>query len=129
VDSLLIPSNEFLSDEPLLREIQRRAVRFFWQEADPATGLVKDRAGNFDQDQYTAASIASTGYGLAALPIGVTNQWLSRPEAAERARKTLRFLLSMPNEKGWMGHFVDKHDGARIWNSEFSSIDTGILLC
>jgi hypothetical protein len=115
-------------DECLLEEVQRRAVRFFWEKADPGTGLINDRANNFGTDDYTIASIAATGYGLAALPIGVAHGWLNRAEAAARARTTLRFLLAMPNERGWMAHFVDKRSGERAWQSEHSSIDTALLV-
>jgi hypothetical protein len=117
-----------LSDQELLEEVQRRAVRFFWEKTDPATGLVNDRANNFGADDETVASIASTGYGLAALPIAVERGWLSQTEAAERARATLRFLLSMPNQHGWLVHFVDRRTGERVWGSEYSSIDTALLV-
>jgi hypothetical protein len=40
------------------------------------------------------ASIASTEYGLAALPIAVERGRLSRSEAADRAKITLPFLAS-----------------------------------
>ena len=101
------PEQAQLSDEQLLQEVQRRAVRFFWEKADPGTGLINDRANNFGDDNYIVASNAATGYGLAALPIGVENGWLRPDEAAIRARTTLRFLLTMPNEHGWVFHFVD----------------------
>jgi hypothetical protein len=117
------------SDRLLLQEVQRRAVNFFLEKAHPATGLINDRAHNFKDDNFTVASIAATGYGLAALPIGVANQWLTRVEAARRARTTLRFLTTMPHERGWMCRFVDKSNGERMWGSEYSSIDTAILLC
>ena len=116
------------TDEQLLNELQRRAALFFWEKADPGTGLVNDRANNFDSDDYTAASTAATGYALAALPIAVEHGWLNRDEAAARARTTLRFLLTMPHKHGWMIHFVDKRNGQRLWESEFSSIDTALLL-
>jgi hypothetical protein len=116
------------SDRKLLEEVQHRAVRFFWEKADPATGLVNDRANNFGADDETVASIASTGYALAALPIAVQNGWLNRNEAAGRARATLRFLLTMPNEHGWLVHFVDKRNGERVWGSEYSTIDTALLV-
>ena len=121
------PEQAQLSDEQLLQEVQRRAVRFFWEKADPGTGLINDRANNFGDDNYIVASNAATGYGLAALPIGVENGWLRPDEAAIRARTTLRFLLTMPNEHGWVVHFVDKRNGARMWESEYSSIDTALL--
>ncbi len=116
------------TDEQLLEELQRRALLYFWQKADPGTGLVNDRANNFGADDYTAASSAATGYGLAALPIGVEHGWLTRDDAAARARTTLRFLLTMPHEHGWMLHFLDKRNGQRLWDSEFSSIDTALLV-
>ena len=123
------PTEARLSDQLLIQEVQRRALSFFWEKAHPSTGLINDRAHNSGDDDSTVASIAATGYGLAALPIGVVNRWLSRHEAGERARTTLRFLVTMPHEHGWMCHFVDKRNGSRVWNCEYSSIDTALLLC
>jgi hypothetical protein len=122
-----LPAQSQPPDDWLLEEVQRRAIRFFWEKADPGTGLINDRANNFGTDDYTRASIAATGYGLAALPVGVEHGWLNRIEAAVRARATLRFLLTMPNERGWVAHFVDKRSGERAWQSEYSSIDTALL--
>ena len=116
------------TDNQLIDELQRRAILYFWQKADPGTGLINDRANNFGADDYIAASIAATGYGLSALPIGVEHGWLDRAKAAARARKTLRFLLTMPHQHGWMFHFVDKRNGQRHWKSEFSTIDTALLV-
>ena len=121
-------ANTPVTDEQLLEELQRRAVLYFWEKADPGTGLVNDRAKNFGGDDYTAASTAATGYGLAALPIAVEHGWLDRDQAAARARTTLRFLLTMPHQHGWMFHFLDKRNGQRLWKSEFSSIDTALLV-
>jgi hypothetical protein len=117
-----------MTDLEILEEVQHRAVDFFWEKADPHTGLISDRAHNFGDDNRNVASTASTGYGLAALPIGVAHGWRNPNEAAERARVTLRFVLTMPNEHGWLAHFVDKRDGKSVWQSEVSSIDTALLL-
>src|SRR5260370_25357274 len=112
----------------LLDEIERRAFRYFWEQADPHTGLVNDRAGNFGPDDYTVASIAATGYGLAALPIGVERGWIDYDAAAARARITLQFSLTLSHQHGWIVHFVDKHSGERVWKSEYSTIDTTLLV-
>src|ERR1700750_205042 len=101
-----------LADQSVLREVQRRAFGFFWEKAHPSTRLLNDRTNNFGPDDAPmVASIAATGYGLAALPIGVANQWIPRQTAAERARVTLRFLLTMPHQRGWLYHFVDGQNG------------------
>src|SRR5947208_19747 len=74
-----------LNRAQLLVEVQRRAFRFFWENADPSTGLVSDRAVNHGKETRSIASIASTGYGLAALAIGSRHGWISRQKASERA--------------------------------------------
>lgn len=118
-----------VSDQKLLVEVQRRAFRFFWDESDPASGLTKDRADNAAPDKYTVASIASTGYALASLPIAVNHRWVDRKVAYARALTTLRFVHDqLPNVHGWYYHFVDLHSGERVWKCELSSIDTTLLV-
>lgn len=63
---------------------------FFWQEANlnknsPGFGLIRDRA---PEDKYIS-SIASVGFGLTALVIGVERGWISRDEGLDRALGTL----------------------------------------
>lgn len=111
-----------------LDEVERAEFRFFLERADPVTGLVADRAAITGQDHYTVASIAATGYGLAALAIGAERRWIDRAEAIRRAEKCLRFLLSMEHNHGWMYHFVDGRTGKREWQCEVSTIDTALLV-
>lgn len=116
---------------PSLEIVERRAFDFFWNESDPVTGLTRDRAHNTGDVSGTnsIASIAATGYALAALPVGVSHGWISKKQGYERALTTLRFLRDkLPNEHGFYFHFVDSTTGARVWNSELSSIDTALLI-
>jgi hypothetical protein len=117
---------------PRLEIVQRRAFDFFWHESHPQTGLTKDREKNNtgpDAGKATVASIASTGYALAALPIGVEHGWVSKQEAYERALVTLRFVHDkLPQVHGFYYHFIDWRTGERVWNSELSSIDTSLLV-
>jgi hypothetical protein len=117
------------ADLPSLLEIERRAFRFFWEETHPQTGLTKDRAGNTgNRDDYTVASIAATGYALAALPIGVERGWVARRAAYDRALTTLRFAVRhLPNNHGFFYHFIDWRTGERVWKCELSSIDSGVF--
>ena len=119
-------------DDQLLDEIERRACCFFWEQASPETGLVKDRcnARKATTDDSIAASIAATGFGLTALSIGDKRGYISRSEARSRVLTTLRFLHDkLPNHRGFFYHFANINTGERVWDSEVSSIDTAILLC
>jgi hypothetical protein len=112
-----------------LETLARRATEFFWHETHPATGLTKDRAKNIGSpDSYTVASVAATGYALAALPIAVSRGWRSRADAQQRALLILRFLsLELHHQHGFFYHFLDWRDGKRVWSCELSSIDSALL--
>lgn len=116
-------------DEVFLEELQRRAFLYFWEQSDPATGLTKDRAGNFGGGDRGVASMAATGFGLTALTIGERRGWVSRDEAYARALAALRHLRDkQAHEHGWFHHFVDAATGEPMPGSEVSSIDTALLL-
>ena len=117
-------------DDAFLEDLERADCQFFLDQADPDTGLVKDRCHVRQPDTGIVASIAATGFGLTALCIGQKRGYVSYPDARNRVIATLRFLWkSMPNHRGFYFHFAHQKTGERIWDSEISSIDTSILLC
>src|SRR5215472_11793490 len=117
-------------NEQLLDEIERRACRYFYEMADPNTGLVRDRADTDETYTPSVASIAATGFGLSALAIAASRRYIEARDAQSRVRTTLKFLCEQAaQEHGFLYHFLDSATGKRIWNSEASSIDTTWLLC
>jgi len=58
-----------LSDDQFLDEIERAIFLYFWEQASPSTGQVKDRAFAAGNDTRTVSSISATGFGLTALCI------------------------------------------------------------
>jgi hypothetical protein len=124
------PASPSLRDDPLLEELERGAFRFFWEQANPETGLVRDRFNVRKPDKSEQASIAATGFGLTALCIGEKREYISRPESLRRVLDTLRFLWKkLPHHRGFFYHWANVNTGQRIWDSEVSSVDTAILLC
>jgi len=119
-----------LSDDDLLEELERTAFEFFWNEADPQTGLVRDRANANGVDARLTSSIAATGFGLTALCIGHRRNYRPPAEIVERVRRSLRFLANDAQQvNGFLYHFVDMRNGIRLGFSELSPIDMAILLC
>src|SRR5215471_4378304 len=82
------------TDEQLLDEIQRASFEFFWNEASPKTGQVKDRALANGNDSHTMSSTAATGFRLGCLCIGDQRGYRKSEEITDRVRKTLRFLAN-----------------------------------
>ncbi len=126
------PSTGTLSadDDQFLEQLEESTFQFFWDQASPQTGMVKDRCNVTGADNTLVSSIAATGFGLTALCIGAKRGYISESEAYERAALTLRFLWKkLPHHRGFFYHFANINTGERMWDSEISSVDTAILLC
>jgi hypothetical protein len=118
------------SDDSFLLALEEANFRYFWEQADPNTGLVRDRNNVLKPDKSDLGSIAATGFGLTALCIGEKRGFVPYREAAERARKTLQFLWTkLSHHRGFFFHWANVSTGERLWDSEASSVDTAILLC
>lgn len=120
-----------LYGEKLLKKELRKSYNFFIKEINldkksKGFGLIRDKtilANNI-------ASIASVGYGLAALIIGVEHNWIGYKKAFDRANGTLdTFINNVEEENGFFYHFINMKTGKREWNCEISIIDTAIFLC
>lgn len=119
--------------EALLDTLQHTAFDFFWNEANPANGLIRDRYA----PNSTFASIASVGFGLSGIPIGIDHGWVSRSAGAARVHRTLLTFYNGPQgttsvgkigNQGLFYHFLNINTATRFDTGvELSSIDTGLL--
>ncbi len=117
-------------EDAFLEEVQRTTFQFFWDSADPTSGLVKDRSLARQQDARNVASIAATGFGLTALCIAAERNWQPRDAILARVLTTLRFAADkLAHEHGFFYHFLKMDTGERVFKSEVSNIDTSIFLC
>jgi hypothetical protein len=130
-DPASVPGKSVLSpeDEKFLDDLQRRGIQFFIDSTDPETGLMSDRAKADGSKPGDVASIASVGFGLTALCIGVERGWMARQEAYERSLRVLKFLRDRAtHEHGHFYHFMEMSTGRRVWECEVSNIDTALLM-
>ena len=117
--------------EKLILKELKKSYNFFIKEAkkkknSKGYGLVRDKTLLANH----IASIASVGYALGALVIGVEHKWLKYDKAYNRANRTLdTFINSVEGKNGFYYHFVNMETGKREWNCELSIIDTGIFIC
>ncbi|WP_294358594.1 glucoamylase family protein [uncultured Sphingomonas sp.] len=120
------------ASDVLVRDLQQRTFRYFWDTTDAATGLAPDR-----WPTPSFASIAAVGFALTAYPIGVANGWITREQARDRTLATLRFFARAPQgaaptgtagHHGLFYHFLDMARGHRFGRTELSTIDTALLM-
>ncbi len=112
-------------DVALLDAVAHETFDYFWYEANPANGLIKDRS-----TPDSPSSIAAVGFGLAALPVGVNRGWITYDQGYERALTTLQTFAEsgVQGKGGFFYHFVDMQTGERVWSCEVSSIDTALFI-
>ena len=131
-EAIPLTPKAFQSGDDFLEYLQATAFDFFWFEANPANGLIRDRT-----QPSSPVSIAAVGFGLSGICIGVDHGWITREQAANRVLRTLQTFYSAPQgpdktgtigHKGWFYHFLNFDDATRFRNSELSSIDTALLL-
>jgi hypothetical protein len=119
------------TDAVLLDQLQQAAFGYFLEYVNPDNGLIADTSL-----PGAPSSIAATGFGLSAYPVGVERDWMSRGDAATRTLVTLRFFAESPqgrekNATGYKGlyyHFLEMRTGQRTWRSEISLIDSALLI-
>jgi hypothetical protein len=114
-----------------LETLQRESFCYFLHETNPANGLVKDKTA-----PDSPASIAATGFALAAYPVGIERGFISHAAAVERTLATLRFFWNSPHGpepdatgyQGFYYHFLDLQTGRRTQQCELSTVDSAFLL-
>ena len=113
-------------------ELHERTFWWFWDVADPATGLVPDR-----WPTPSFSSVAAIGFALTAYAVGAERGWVSRADAANRVQLTLQYLAEAPQGpdatgtagyRGFFYHFLDMATGTRFGQVELSTVDTALLL-
>src|SRR5476651_1465132 len=124
-------SRQRLTVEEELEILQRESFSYFVHETNPQNGLVCDKTA-----PDWPASIAATGFALAAYPVAVERGFITRASAIETILATLRFFWNSrqgpePDATGYHGfyyHFLDMQTGRRAWQCELSTVDSTILI-
>jgi hypothetical protein len=121
-----------LTTNALIDSLQYRSFLFFWNEANPVNGLIRDRS-----QPGSPCSIASQGFGFSAICTAVDRGWITREAGRDRILAALQTYWNGPQGtaatgmmgyKGFFYHFLNMSTGYREWSSELSTIDTALLL-
>src|SRR4051812_16401428 len=100
--ALAAPARAQLTEAALLDTVQHTAFQYFWTEANPANGLIRDRSTG-----TSPASIAAMGFGLSSICVGIDHGWITRAEGATRVQAALQTLWTAPQsdqENGFIGY-------------------------
>jgi hypothetical protein len=117
-----IKRKDKLSDEDLLDLVQRQTFLYFWDGAQSASGLARDRTGRLADPADDDVAIGGSGFGIMALIVACERGWVTRSEAHARLSKMLNCLERATCYHGLYPHFMHGDTGS---TRPFSRKDDG----
>lgn len=111
------------TDEQALDQVQRDAIRYFWEYADPISKLARERY--LEEDPDFESNIITTGgsaFGLMSIIVGIERGFLPRDEAVSRLTTAMHFLEKAERFHGAWPHWIDNKTGKAI---PFGTKDNG----
>jgi len=97
------------TDEALLDQVQEDTFNYFWEGAEPISGLARERIHldniypSHDKDIIT---IGGSGFGLMAILVGVERNFINRDQALDRYEQILNFLEKADRFHGAWPHWL-----------------------
>lgn len=114
-----------LSDDQLLDTLQKQTINYFWEGAEPTSGLARERLHMDNQYPYHDKNIVTTGgsgFGLMAILVGVERNYITRQQALERYEMIVDYLEKADRFHGAWPHWLVGETGKV---QPFSKMDNG----
>jgi exo beta-1,2-glucooligosaccharide sophorohydrolase (non-reducing end) len=107
------------SDDELLTMVQEECFHYYWEGADPSSGMARENIPGDDRIIATGAS----GFGIAALVVGVDRGFITREQGIERLTKIIGFLEHAQRYHGVWSHYMNGSTGQTM--PVFGMFDNG----
>jgi hypothetical protein len=122
-----------ISDDSLMTLVQYQTFQYFWEGAEPVSGMARERYHMDDVYPTSPKEVVTSGgsgFGLMALIVGIERGFITRQQGIERFTKILDFLENADTFHGvwphwWNGStgkvypFSKKDDGGDLVESSF----------
>ncbi|WP_321289404.1 glucoamylase family protein [uncultured Sunxiuqinia sp.] len=102
------------SNEQLLDTVQYQTFQYFWNGAEPTSGLARERIhldGVYPQNDQQVVTLGGSGFGLMAILVGVERGFITRERALERYQKIVDYLAKSDRFHGAWPHWLDGPTG------------------
>ncbi|MBP3192309.1 glucoamylase family protein [Natronogracilivirga saccharolytica] len=114
-----------LSDEALLDTVQYYTFQYFWDGAEPQSGMARERYWldeEYPHDNGNTVTSGGSGFGLKAIITGIERGFITREEGVDRFERIVGFLEEAERFNGLWAHWMDGTTGEAL---AFSPEDDG----
>lgn len=105
---------EVLSDEALLDNVQKQTLKYFWDYAEPNSGMARERYhpdGDYPRNDAHVVTTGGSGFGLMAIVAGIEREFIPRDSAVARLDKIADFLDNTTRFHGAWPHWINGETG------------------
>ncbi|AWX44932.1 hypothetical protein HME9304_01938 [Flagellimonas maritima] len=102
-------TNTSYSDKELMDKVQQQTFNYFWEGAEPVSGLARERIhmdNIYPEHDKDIVTIGGSGFGLMTILVGVERGFITREQALERYEKAVSFLAKADRFHGAWPHWL-----------------------
>ncbi|ADY29108.1 MULTISPECIES: glucoamylase family protein [Cellulophaga] len=97
------------TDEALLDSVQKQTFNYFWDGAEPVSGLARERIhldSIYPTHHKDIITIGGSGFGLMTIVVGAERGYITKEEALSRFEKSVDFLEKADRFHGAWPHWL-----------------------
>jgi len=110
----VISSQKSISDSALLDTVERQTFEYFWNGAEPTSGMARERIhmdNNYPDNDQDVVATGGSGFGVMAILAAIHRGFISRNEGLKRFDKIVSFLEKADRFHGAWPHWIDGKTG------------------
>lgn len=103
-----------ISDDSLLTLVQFQTFQYFWDNAEPVSGLARERThmdGIYPANDKHIITSGGSGFGLMAILVGIERGFITREQGLERFTHIVNFLDTADRFHGAWPHWLNGETG------------------
>jgi hypothetical protein len=103
-----------ISDDSLLTLVQYQTFQYFWNNAEPTSGMARERThmdGNYPANDKHIITTGGSGFGLMAILVGIERGFITREQGLERFTHIVNFLDTADRFHGAWPHWLNGETG------------------
>lgn len=98
-----------LTNSQLLNLVEKQTFQYFWDGAEPTSGLARERYHTDDiyaQNDKNVVATGATGFGVMAIIAGIDRHYITRKQGFQRLQKGVNFLEKADRFHGAWPHWM-----------------------
>ncbi|MCH7415587.1 beta-glucosidase [Belliella sp. R4-6] len=103
-----------ISDDSLMTLVQYRTFQYFWEGAEPTSGLARERIhmdGEYPENDQNVVTTGGSGFGIMAILVGIERGFITRKEGFDRLNHIVDYLGKADRFHGIWSHWIHGETG------------------